>query len=309
MEFITQFHIIDKIANGGMGTVYHAEQIGSKGFKKTVALKTIHHELTSNAEALEMLAGEAKLVADLVHENIVQVYQFAEIGDKFYLVMEYVLGPNLAEVMERHRFAKQDLPADVIAFIILGIAKGLDYAHKKRNSNGERLKIVHRDISPSNVIVSSHGVVKLTDFGIAKALGTKVPDEREVIMGKYQYMSPEQAKLQGSDFRSDIYALGLVAYELTLQRLPYNVDNDVDLLKAIKNPIIAPHHLRRDIPISLSNIMMKALAIDPNERYQSAGEMKNHLKKFLFQGRYFMNSESLGKYMENLFPENRKKPF
>ena len=221
LKYLSHYKIIRKIATGGMGNIYLAEQLGAHGFSKTVAIKTIRTSLLSDQETLDMFIGEAKLVANLIHANIVQVYQFEKVDKFYYLIMEYAEGVNIEHLIKRNNFMKKHIPFDMGAYILSQVCRGLDYAHRKRDRTGERLKVVHRDISPSNIIVTNGGIVKLTDFGIAKALITKIPDERLVIMGKYPYMSPEQAQFEGTDARSDIFSLGLVAYELLTGKIVF----------------------------------------------------------------------------------------
>jgi serine/threonine-protein kinase len=307
LQYLTKFRILTEIAVGGMGAVYLAEQIGVKNFRKTVAIKTIRTSLIADEETLEMFLGEARLVADLIHENIVQVYQLGESDGMYYVIMEYAGGPNLETFMVRHKFMKKSVPVDIAAFIVSRIARGLDYAHKKRDYQGKRLKIVHRDVSPSNIIITYQGGVKLTDFGIAKALNMKVPDEHEVIMGKYSYMSPEQVRCEGTDLRSDIFSLGLVAYELFTGKIIYDVDDGLALLEALKKPVPYPHLLNSAVPPALSAIIMKAIAHNPDDRYASAKEMQEKLEYFLCDSGFSFSNETLAKYVELLFPEARKK--
>lgn len=306
LEYATKFRIIREIATGGMGSIYLAEQLGAHGFRKTVAIKTIRASLITDAETLDMFIGEAKLVADLIHENIVQVYQFEQSEGMYYLIMEYAAGPNLEIFMDRHKFMKKQVPVDIAAFVVSRIARGLDYAHKKRDREGKRLKIVHRDVSPSNVIITHMGVVKLTDFGIAKALTMNVPDEREVLMGKYPYMSPEQARFEPTDLRSDIFSLGVVAYELLTGKALYDVNDSMERLAAMRRPIFPPHLLNPAVPAPLSEIVMKALAMDPDQRFQSAKEMMESLEHFLYDGGFGPTNEKLAQYVELLFPEAKK---
>lgn len=308
LQYLTQFRIIEQIAVGGMGAVYLAEQIGAHNFRKTVAIKTIRAALIEDEETLEMFLGEARLVADLIHENIVQVYQLGESDDGiYYVIMEYAGGPNLETFMARHKFMRKNVPVDIAAFVASRVARGLDYAHKKRDNQGKRLKIVHRDVSPSNIIITYQGVVKLTDFGIAKALNMKVPDEHEVIMGKYSYMSPEQVRCEGTDLRSDIFSLGLVAYELLTGQIIYDVDDGLELLEALKKPVPYPHLINSAVPPALSEIIMKAIAHNPDDRFSSAKEMQERLEHFLYDNGFGPTNEALAKYVELLFPEARKK--
>ena len=306
LECLTKFKILRCIATGGMGSIYLAEQLGTHGFKKKVVIKTIKVALVSDQEVLDMFIGEAKLVADLIHENIVQVYQFEQAEGMYFLIMEYAAGPNLDRFIQRHKFMNKNVPVDLAIYIISRIARGLAYIHKKRDRDGNRLKIVHRDISPSNIIITYQGMVKLIDFGIAKALTMKVPDEREVVMGKYPYMSPEQVRFEGTDPRSDIFSLGLVAYELLTGQVVYDVDDGMSLLRAMQQDIREPRLLNPDIPGPVNAIIMKSLAMDPQDRYRSAGEMKAALENLLYNLAKIPDNEKMARYVELLFPEMKK---
>ncbi|BBM86115.1 serine/threonine protein kinase [Candidatus Uabimicrobium amorphum] len=305
LKYLSHYKIIKKIASGGMGNIYLAEQLGARGFSKTVAIKTIRSSLLSDMETLDMFIGEAKLVANLIHANIVQVYHFEKVDNFYYLIMEYVEGVNLENLLKRHNFMKNTIPVDITAYIVSQICRGLDYAHRKRDHHGKRLKIVHRDISPSNVILTTGGIAKLTDFGIAKAMTMKTPDERLVIMGKYPYMSPEQAQFEGTDPRSDIYSLGIVAYELFTGQMVFNVRDDIELIEAMRVPVTPLHEVNTAIPPELSNIIMKAISLSPKERFQSAKKMGESIDKFLHDHRCQVSNSKLAKYLELLFPENK----
>ena len=196
-----------------------AEQHGAEGFRKIVAIKTIKREYLKNQENVDFFVGEAKLVADLIHENVLQVYQLGETKGIYYIVMEYAHGKNLTDFIKEHKNRSKVSNVEIGAFIVSRVARALHYA--------EPLNIVHRDVTPSNIIITYQGVVKLTDFGIAKAVTMNTPDEEEVIMGKLPYMSPEQAKFRGTTPQSDIFSLGLVMYELLTNTVVYNV-NDID---------------------------------------------------------------------------------
>ena len=306
IQYITKFKIIREIAIGGMGEIYLAEQIGSETFRKTVAIKVIKESLVSDQDTMKMFVGEAKLVADLIHENIVQVYNFEKIEDDYYLIMEYADGPNLESFMNRHRFMNRHVPVDIAAFIISRVARGLAYIHNKRDKKGDRLKIVHRDISPSNIIMTYQGGVKLIDFGIAKALHMKLPDEREILMGKYPYMSPEQVQGEITDFRSDIFSLGLVGYELLTGKQAYDSKDAASLLQSRKQKAVEPQELNSAIPAALNQIIMRALAFQPQDRFLSASEMRESLEHFLYDKGFGPTSETLAQYLDLLFPEAKK---
>ncbi|NUM34099.1 MAG: serine/threonine protein kinase [Candidatus Brocadiae bacterium] len=306
LEYLTKFHILSCIATGGMGEVYLAEQRGCHDFKKTVAIKVIRGDMIFDQETLDMFIGEARLVADLIHENIVQVYHFEQVHGNYYLIMEYAQGPTLEKFMERQKFIIKNIPVDMGAFIISRVARGLAYVHKKRDTEGNRLKIVHRDVSPSNIIITYQGVVKLLDFGIAKAINMKVPNEREVLMGKYPYMSPEQARCEITDFRSDLFSLGLVAYELLTGKKVYEVEDGHNLLQSMQKPIVPPHEINPAIPLALSEIIMKSLSIEISKRFSSAAEMREKLEHFLYDGGLGPTNERLSQYVKLLFPEAKK---
>ncbi|MCA8938238.1 MAG: serine/threonine protein kinase, partial [Planctomycetes bacterium] len=183
------FQLVRKIAEGGMGAVYEARQLGAEGFEKTMAVKTILEEFSANDDFTDMFIGEAKLVADLIHQHIVQIYQLGKFHRHYYIAMEYINGVNLEEFIEKHQQFEKRIPTEFCVYIASRVARALEYAHKKRNRHGELLGIVHRDVSPKNIMIEAEGVVKLTDFGIAKARNIMKDKEGDVLMGKVQYMS------------------------------------------------------------------------------------------------------------------------
>lgn len=298
-----------KIAEGGMATVYEAVLHGPEGFEKTVCIKKIKSEFTNDPEFVARFVAEAKLVADLVHQNIVQIYKLGKTGNEFYIMMEYVHGVNLHEFINKHIEAGINIPVDLTAFIISRVCRGMEYAHAKRDKWGEPLGIVHRDISPRNIMISSEGEVKIADFGVAKASFAKFEDETQTIVGKLAYMSPEQAEFKQTDRRSDIYSLGLVFYELlTLQRpcdLPTNTQLALDKIKNFKTP--SPRSINRAIPEELERIVMKAIEKDIEKRYQDAGKLGYDLEYFMYHKGYGPTIQTLENYMVQLFP-NLYKP-
>jgi len=300
------FVIEREIATGGMGSVYEALLYGVEGFQKTVAIKTIRKDFVSDKDFLEMFIGEAKLVADLVHQNIVQIYQLGKMGDRYYIAMEYVNGINLHKFMAKHKELGIKTPIDLGTFIISRICRGLEYAHSKCDKYGNLLNVVHRDISPKNIIISSEGEVKITDFGIAKARNLMKDREGEILLGKIQYMSPEQAQFKTTDKRSDLFSLGIVAYELLTGVNIFATDVE-DTTKALENVITKnipnPSKLNRDIPEALSNIIMKALERDITKRYQDASAMGYDLEYFMYHKGYGPTIVTLEKYLRKLFPQ------
>ncbi len=302
IEETKTYELVRLIAKGGMGSVYEAKQFGAEGFEKTVAIKTILESYSQNDEFVRMFVGEAKLVADLVHQNIVQVYQLGHSDDLYYIAMEYVDGVNLEEYLDRHWRLKRDLPIELGAFIVSRVCRGLEYAHKKRGRDGHPLNIVHRDISPKNLMITYEGVGKLTDFGIAKARQLMEQREGEVLMGKVEYMSPEQAEYLPTDRRSDLFSLGIVMFEVLTGVHIFAVEDIYETLDNVKfKPIPDARHYRSDIPDDLMKILMKALTRDPDERYQDAGTMGYELERYMYHDRFGPTNVTLGRYLRELF--------
>ena len=309
IQYLTSYQIVRKIASGGMGSVYLAEQLGAESFRKVVAIKTIKSEYLKNRENVDLFVGEAKLVADLIHENVLQVYQLGQTKGIYYIVMEYAHGKNLADIIRAHKERHKVTNVEIGAFLISRVCRALHYAHEAKDMAGKPLNIVHRDVTPSNVIITYGGVVKLTDFGIAKAVIMATPDEAEVIMGKLPYMSPEQAKFQGTTRQSDVFSLGLVMYELLTNTSVYNVNDIEDLVDKMDNySIKSPRRLNPHIPEKLEAIMMRVLEVNPANRYQTARELCQDLEHYMYDGGYGPTNEKLARYLSRLFPEDSAAP-
>lgn len=292
-----------KIAEGGMGLVYEAEQLGAGNFRKVVAVKLIREEYSAIEEFQNNFIGEARLVADLIHTNIVQTYHLGQVGGQYFMVMEFVKGVNLEQFLERHRQLGKSIPLDLAAFIISRVARGLTYAHSKCDREGRHLNIVHRDIGPKNVMVAQEGDVKLTDFGIAKALDLMYNEEGKVIPGKDEYLSPEGASYLVTDGRSDLFSLSIVLSEILLGK---NIFRGASRLESRRNILTMPipqfATLRPDIDAKLEVIMHKALQRDRDKRYQSAFEMLTDLEMYLYSDRYGPTNEKLAVYLAEVFP-------
>lgn len=302
-----RFQLLRKIASGGMGTVYEAAQIGAEGFKKVMAIKTLVDDVAGDREFVDMFIGEAKLVADLVHENIAQVYQLGKYQNSFYIAMEYIHGVNLQEFLDRHIYRRKQVPVDLTCFIVSRVCRALSYAHNKRNKDGELLGVVHRDVSPKNIMLSFEGVVKLTDFGIAKARNVMYNKEGDVLYGKVPYMSPEQASFQETDARSDIFSLGICFYELLVGEMLFGDDKTVITINKITKQDVAPITSRRaDVPVKVQEILQKSLCRDRNQRYQTAQEMCSDLEHFMYDGGYGPTNLLLQRYLRELFPEKMR---
>ncbi|HYG78112.1 MAG TPA: serine/threonine-protein kinase [Planctomycetota bacterium] len=296
------YYMVRLLAEGGMGAVYEAQQYGAEGFQKTVAIKTILESFSENPEFVRLFIGEAKLVADLVHENIVQVYHLGKTGKIYYIALEFVEGINLEHFIDYHIDRGLEFPIELGAFIISRVCRGLEYAHNKRGRDGQHLGIVHRDVSPKNIMINYEGVVKLTDFGIAKARQLMEQEEGEVLMGKVEYMSPEQARYEHTDKRSDLFSLGIVMYELLTGHHIFETDDIYETMENVKDkPIPDPKKFRPDMPDMLRDVLMKSLERDLTKRYQTAGEMGVALEYYMYHNRYGPTNVTLGNYLKHHF--------
>ncbi len=299
----SRYTLVRKIADGGMGSVYEAVLNGPEGFRKVVAIKTILEKYSSDSEFIEMFVGEAKLVADLVHQNIVQIYQLGKYNNRYYIAMEFIRGVNLHQFMARHKELGRKIPLEIGVFITSRVCRGLEYAHKKRDDEGRSLGVVHRDISPKNLMISSEGEVKITDFGIAKARHLMHDREGEVLMGKVAYMSPEQHQYKSTDRRSDIYSLAVVLFELVTGAAASTFRSGSLVGRDLRLKLPDPRSINSDIPESLENILLKGLNPDLSKRYQRAGEMAYDLEYHMYHKGYGPTIKTLEEYMETLFPD------
>ncbi len=299
-----QYRFVRLIGEGGMGSVYEAILSGTDGFEKRVAMKTILESLTEDQEFVEMFIGEAKLVADLVHENIVQIYQIGHLDNVYYIAMEYIKGVHLEEFAARHQERERPVPVEWSAFIASRVARGLEYAHGKCGPDGSLLGVVHRDVSPKNVMMRIDGVVKLGDFGIAKAANLMASREGETLMGKWMYMSPEQASFMETDSRSDIFSLGIVLHELLTERLLF-ADDDLSVVREnlLYGDIPSPQDINTDVPDDLNRIVMKMLERDIDKRYTDATSLSYDLEYYLYHEGYGPTNQTFGRYLSELFPE------
>lgn len=287
-----------------MGIVCEARQKGIGQFEKRIAIKLIREEYSKIEEFRNNFIGEARLVADLIHTNIVQTYHLGEISGQYFMTMEYVDGINLEDFILRHTETKQMIPADIAAFIISRICRGLNHAHQRCDASGRNLGIVHRDVNPRNIMLGSEGDVKLTDFGIAKALDLMYNDEGEVIAGKDAYLSPEQALREVTDPRADLFSCAIVLSEMLLGENIFEAKDEEHTRKNILNLTIPDFiEMRPDIDVRLEDILQCGLKRDRNKRYQSAQHMLTALEMFLYGKGYGPTNEKLAAYMKDLFGE------
>lgn len=303
-ERIGRYEVLRKIATGGMAELFLAKMVGMEGFEKVVAIKRILAHLAYDEEFINMFRDEARIVAKLSHPNIVQIYDLGKSDDTYFIAMEYIPGRNLSSIAKKARARSESLPPTYIARCLAQACEGLYYAHTRKDIDGRPLKIVHRDVSPQNIIVSFSGTVKLVDFGIAKA-ATKIAHTRAgVLKGKYAYMSPEQIRGEETDARSDLFAVGIVLYELLCGRRPFEKENSIQTLKAIvQDPHVDCRALNDEIPDELAEIIDRALTKDPNARYQDAQELQVDLEDFVQTSSKRVNNITISRWVTDLFEE------
>ena len=296
--------IVRTIAEGGMGVVCEARQRGTDQFEKRVAIKLIREEYSKIEEFRNNFIGEARLVADLIHTNIVQTYHLGEISGQYFMTMEYVEGITLEDFLLRHSETDQLIPTDLAAFIVSRICRGLNHAHQRCDSEGRNLGIVHRDVNPRNIMIGNEGDVKLTDFGIAKAIDLMHNEEGEVIAGKDAYLSPEQALREVTDARADLFSCAIVLSELLLGENIFEAKDEEHTRKNILELTIPDFtELRPDIDVRLDDILQCGLKRNRDKRYQTAQQMLTALEMFLYGKGYGPTNEKLSAYTQDLFSE------
>jgi len=279
-----RYRVIDKLESGGMAEVFRAESSGLEGFRKQVAIKRVLPHLGRNAKFISMFLDEARLSAQLSHSNCVQVFDIGVRDDAYFIVMEFVDGANLKSIATSMQNKGRTFPIPVAAYIAHEICKGLSYAHEMTDRSGVPLQLVHRDVSPPNVLVTKHGEVKIVDFGLAKASSQIEPSEPGVIKGKFAYLSPEAAHGEEVDCRTDIFAVGIILWELLASRRLFTGDTDVQILHKVQTAKVPPiSEINRSVPPELESILRRALARDRHERYASARELGQDLSRFMFR--------------------------
>jgi len=299
-----KYYLYERLAVGGMAEIYRAKLYGVDGFEKNMVVKQILPQYAKNDEFVQMFVDEAKICVNLSHGAIVPVYELGQIDGIYFISMEYVDGKNLGELLDAG--LDNDIPLEIphALYIACEILSGLDYAHRKTDEQGQPLNIVHRDVSPQNILISYEGEVKIVDFGIARAATKVHATEAGVIKGKFGYMSPEQAMGKDVDARSDVFAAGILFYEmLTLERLFHGATDVVTLDRVKRADVPTPSRTNPKLPPQLDAIVFKALARNPNDRFQSAGEMRIAISRFMYQLPQEASAKTLSAYMKKLFAQ------
>src|SRR5689334_10118552 len=278
-----RYRVIEKLASGGMAEVFRAESAGLEGFKKQVAIKRVLPHLSEKKKFISMFLDEARLSAHLSHSNCVQVFDIGVGDNAYFIVMEYVDGADLKAVLETLKKQGRELPIEEAVFIAIKTCEGLCYAHELVDSDGRPFAVVHRDVSPPNVLMTKYGEIKIVDFGLAKASSQLEKSEPGIIKGKFSYLSPEAALGKDVDHRTDIFAVGIILWEMLAGRRLFLGDTDFATVKLVQQAAIPPlSKINTKVTPELERIVNKALARDPAQRYQSARDLAVALNDFLY---------------------------
>jgi hypothetical protein len=300
-----KYALLKRIAIGGMAEVFRSKAFGAEGFEKLAAVKRMLPHLSSDSQFVGMFINEAKLAANLNHANIVQIYDFGCIEGQYFISMEYIHGKDIADIIRILRDRNLAAPQELACHIFIEVLNGLDYAHRLADPYGVTLDLIHRDMSPHNIILSYEGEVKIADFGIAKATSTTVHTTGGVLKGKYSYMSPEQANGKTMDHRSDIFSLAICFYELLTLTKMFHAESDLAVLEMVRETkLVHPREIDESIPEELEDILLKALEKNPTDRYATAGEMRDELERFLFASNLHFSTAWLAGFMHEIFRED-----
>jgi len=285
-----------------MARIYIARSTGIGSFERHVVLKMILPERAQDETSVQMFLDEARLAASLNHQNVAQVFEVGVEEDIHFLAMEYVHGQDLRALLARAGTSGTRVPLELALTVVAGAAAGLEHAHERRNGDGTPMGIVHRDVSPSNIMIGYDGAVKLLDFGIAKATSRSVETQSGIIKGKFAYMAPEQCRGREVDRRSDVFSLGIILYEVTTQHRCFRADSDFDTMhRIVTGDIVRPTRLVQGYPQPLEAIVMKALSVDAANRYQTAGLLLEAIESFALAARMSLSTMTLGRFMRDMF--------
>ena len=298
-ETLGKYTLIRHLATGGMAEIWLSEQVGPGGFSKQLVIKRILGHLAQDQQFASMLLDEARTVAMLTHPNIGQVYELGEVDGSYFIAMEFIDGIDLADMSRLALEQEREIPLGIAVKIVVDMLQGLEYAHNFHDRDGHFMGLVHRDVTPHNVLVSNDGVVKLVDFGVAKAKANQSKTQTGAVKGKFAYMAPEQIESKDMDRRVDVFAAGVVLYELLTLEKPFG--DDLFAVNAIlTRPMPDPREVRADIPQSIVNIISLALSKDPGERYQTARTMMSDLEEYMSASGTFVHQRDIATYVRSL---------
>ena len=304
-ERFGQYELIDKIAAGGMAEIFFARLVGVQGFARNVVVKRMLPELSVRPDFVEMFLDEARLAANLNHPNLVQVYDLGQLDDAYFMAMEFIDGPHLGSLFAHSLRQGKPLPVALCAWIVARAADGLGFAHEAHHPDtGQPMNIVHRDISPQNILISKHGDVKVTDFGVAKTEVQHTKTRTGIIKGKVAYMSPEQCLADAVDNRTDVFALGICLYELLTRRRLYKEKSDLKIMTRItQEQAKPPSALNADVDDALDQICLKALEKATQNRFQTMAEFSQELDKWLLRNNHTGGKKQLSSWIAEHAPE------
>src|ERR1041384_8196436 len=294
-----KYELLMPLAAGGMARIYIGRSTGIGQFERHVVLKMITPERANDQIAVNMFLDEARLAASLNPQNVAQGFEVGEDAGIHYLAMEYVHRQDLRALLAKAGSQGTRVPIELALTVVAGAAAGLHHAHERRDPQGVSLGIVHRDVSPSNIMIGYDGAVKLLDFGIAKATARSVETQSGIIKGKFAYMAPEQCRGRDVDRRSDVFSLGIILYEISTQHRCFRADSDFDTMhRIVTGDVVRPTRLVPGYPQALEAIVMKALAVDPNQRYQTSGALLEAVESFAVAARVSLSTMALGRFMQ-----------
>ena len=303
-----RYKVLEKIASGGMAEVFRAESAGLEGFKKTVAIKRVLPHLSEKKQFIGMFLDEARVSAQLSHSNCVQVFDIGVGDNTYFIVMEYVDGADLKGLIEHRKKSSVPFPVEEACLICVRICEGLSYAHELTDNNGESLHIVHRDMSPPNVLITRFGEVKIVDFGLAKANSQLEKSEPGIIKGKFSYLSPEAAQGLPVDAKTDIFAVGIILWELLAGRRLFMGETDLETVRMVQQAKVPSiRQFNPKVSVELERVMMRALAGDPAARYQTARDFGRDLNNMLFHMGRAVSSFDIAQLVEPIRLEREEK--
>jgi len=305
-EVFGKYYLLDRIATGGMAEIFKAKSYSTAGFEKLQVIKRILSHLSDNEEFVDMFIDEAKISVSLQHANIVQIYDFGKIRENYFISMEWIDGRDVKQLLRKLAGRRKLLPEEFAVYIAHETCKGLYFAHQKTNLQGENLQIIHRDMSPSNVIIGFEGEVKVADFGIAKAGMSQYTTKDGVLKGKFEYMSPEQAHGKSLSQQSDLFSVGIILYEMLTGRRLFKTETELMTLEKIKSVDIGPpSSINPNISERMDKLVMKALTADTDERYSDASEFGQALLDYMYPQAPSAVQRSLSAFMKDTFCEER----